>query len=140
MPRKSSKKSETSTPTSNRKYQIVPHRDAEWGGYCNLNLKEGDSGQFDDWFVENYDHLFQMLSQSLFDGMKFTITYDPSGSCFIATFTGTAYYNLKILVSLSARADSAIAAIGLLLYKHEVILEGNWGEFMDAQKKSRSWG
>lgn len=139
MPRKSSKKSQIPHEEHPTPYKIKPHRDCEWGGFVRIPISEDSKIAFDLWYKNHVDEVDHLLSGVVFEGMKFSLTYDGDNSCFIATFTGTAYRGTAHLMTTSARAGSWLEATALLLFKHLELTDGFWNTYADG-KKSSSWG
>lgn len=122
-----------------RRYARKAHRDCEWGGFVNVRMDEQRKADFRDWWSENEDLVPVWLSETLMDGMKYSVTYDSDHACFIATFTGTAYGDTDFLQAMSARASSITEATALLLFKHGVLGHGDWLTF-DGEKRTLNWG
>lgn len=132
MPRR---KRDSGAPTRgdanlNRRY-FCP-ADAVWGGYINLRIDPNERADFDGWQVEEGTNLSRYLAEAVVDGLKLSLTYDAENSSYIATFTGSGCGGDKARYCLSARSGELNEAINLLLYKHLVLLDGNWSSYRPA--------
>lgn len=128
-------------PRGKRKADASPTRDvnasrlyycaseAPWGGYVNLRVSEDERQDFDDWTVEEAASLGRYLETATVEGLKLSVTYDAENSSYIATFTGAGCHGDKARYCLTARSSDLTEAINLLLYKHLVLLDGDWGAY-----------
>lgn len=112
---------------ANRPYYCAA--DATWGGFINLRVEPDERADFDGWRVEEAKEMAAMLDRQLVAGLKYSLSYDAENSAYIATFTGAGALGSGDRCSLSARAGDWWEATELLLYKHLVILDGDWGRY-----------
>lgn len=140
MPRgKNDKKTDKAhDPNAGRKYYAAP--DAIWGGYVDLKLDPERKAEFDDWYLAPTFDRQKLLQGLLVDGLAFSVKFDASSSAFLATFTGAGVEGSNERYCLTARSGDLDEATGLLLYKHQVLLEGWWGGILVKTGKLRSWG
>lgn len=111
--------------------------DASWGGYINLRISEDERSDFDLWQTEEQANLSRFLESATVDGLKLSVTYDAENSAYIATFTGAGCHGDKARYCLSARSSDLNEAINLLLYKHLVLLDGDWGAYAPATGRAQ---
>lgn len=128
--RKQTGKNARADVNANRPYYCAS--DAAWGGYVNLRVTEDERSDFDGWFIEEEANLSDMLAQAIVDGLKVSVSYDAENSSAIATFTGAGCIGDKARYVLTARNADWWSAIALLLYKHHVLLDADWGRFRPA--------
>lgn len=116
--------------------QIEP----EWGGFLNMKLDDADKERFDGWLVENASRVGSALEDALNEGIKFSLSYDAENECYIATFTGKLIPAHDTRYAASARAGTVNEGIALIVYKHFVLAEGNWFDFLPHNGKLARWG
>lgn len=124
------------TPVQPRK----PADDADWGGFINIAMADADKEAARQWIAAFSGEVESYLSDAIWSGFKYSVSADVSNECFIATFTGTPYEGSSLRASLSARGVTHWEATALLVYKHYVLAEGNWGQFTGAGKKRDQFG
>lgn len=138
MPRKSRKpdavQSETGTP--------VDQKNVKWGGFIELRLDEDEKAVFERWDTQDAAGHWNMLMDALGNGLKFGLSYNSENDFYLATLTGSGVASVGLLdrYCLTARAETASRAIALLLYKHFVILDGNWGSYSPRLKSADRFG
>ena len=140
MPRgkKQDEKKQDHDPNVGRKYYCAP--DAVWGGYIDLRLDEDRRSAFDDWYLAPTFDREKLLQGLLVDGLSFSLKFDANASSFLATFTGAGVSGSNERYCLTARAGEADEATALLLYKHQVLLSGSWGDVLVRSGKLKAWG
>lgn len=117
---------------------LLPDKDADWGGFVNIPVSEQDKEKFNAWFTENEAVLVDALSDLIFAGLKFSCVFDADNDCFIATLTGKGSPGLPLRMAMSARAGDYVTGVGLLLYKHFILADSDWGQFTPKGEK-RKW-
>lgn len=125
-------------PNAGRRYYCEP--EAAWGGYVDLSLDDGKRLDFTDWFQSHSPEAMQLLTDALGEGMAFGCKWDAANQCFLATFTGAGVANSNERYVLTARSDQMAEAMALLVYKHSVLMEGDWGGYRPATRGLRQWG
>jgi len=130
------------TKSTGAKMPSVETRDRDgnlWGGFINVDLEPDEKAHFKAWIVEVQDELLPALVELHVESkLKFSSAYDPENDCFIATLTGCGVSTQpKIACALSARGKDWSQALGLLIYKHNVMCEGDWKNYWTAK---RSYG
>lgn len=135
MPRaKKVDKPTSERPTSTK--QIEP----EWGGFLNLKLDDADRERFDAWLEEHGGRVGAFLDDALIAGLKFSLSNDAENECYIATLTGLLIPSHNTRYAASARAGTVSEATALICYKHFVLAEGNWFDFLPHNGKLQRWG
>lgn len=127
MPRKKG----TGVPSSSKTGTPVSAKDADWGGFINVRMTDDDKAKFALWEAENGRSLWTAFAELLGKGMKFSLAYDADGDFYLATFTaaGADLIGIDLRCCLTARAPEWERSISLLIYKHEVMAEGDWGKY-----------
>jgi hypothetical protein len=139
MPRGKNKQSEMfasqSTPGARRKVQ----KDDQWGGFVAVSLDEAHREEFDQWTLLMGERIYEELTDALGTGLKFTVSYDGSNQCYIASLTGRpdTAGERAFTCCLSARAGTFADSIAVLMYKHVDLLHFDWWDAVNEPKKSR---
>ena len=136
MPR--AKKDATKATSEKAKNSITS--EPEWGGFLNLKLDDGDKERFVEWQQQSGADVWKLLDDAMIDGVKFSLSYDAENECYIATFTGRLIPAHNTRYAASARAATWEEASALLCYKHFVLCEGNWFDFLPHSGRLNRWG
>ena len=128
--------------TSRTSSSLDKLEDLEWGGFINVRIDEDDKVQFEIWSEGNRSNLWVDFQEYLSRGFKFSLSYDPKGDFYLATFTaaGVKLIGIDLRCCLTARAPVWEVAIALLMFKHEVLAKGNWGNYLPSQLKFANFG
>lgn len=132
MPRKGKSTAANGKADVNASRRYFCPAEAVWGGYVNLRITQEERGDFDLFCNENADDLETALETAIVDGLKLGVTYDAENSAYIATFTGAGCVGDKARFVLVARGQSYQEAVALLVYKHFVLLDGDWSSYRPA--------
>lgn len=139
MPRKKSTET-TDKPKGSplRRYECV--EDAPWGGFLNARMDETNKARFYTWQETTGQRVWQMLDDALAEGIKFTLSYDSDNEAYIATFTGRLCASIGSRWAATSRAGTWEEALALQIFKHWVLAEGNWDDFMPKTGTFMRWG
>lgn len=113
---------------------------ADWLGFVNIRLDDDAKEAFDAWLHDNAAYVTGWLDDLLTSGMKASFTYDAGNSCYIASFTGALLSPLPQRCATTSRAGSLSEVIALMVYKHYVVAEGNYGQFYANGRTTPTWG
>lgn len=127
MPRKSNGGSSNAANFRTRKRALEP----DWGGFIDVRISDQDKADFDVWATDNSGTMWGDFQDLLAVGFKFSLSYDPDGDFYLATFTaaGQDIIGIDLRCCLTARAPEWEVALHLLLFKHYVMAKGNWGSY-----------
>lgn len=132
MPRgKKSPNGKVSLPANDVRKYFRPS-DAPWGGYINLRVSAGERADFDGWSQAEGEAIYAYLDDCLTEGLKYGHSYDAENSCYIATLTGGGCLMDPARYVLLARGATWWESLALLMYKHEVLLHGDWSNYRPA--------
>ena len=104
--------------------------DPQWGGFLNLRLTEEEVASFKDWSSDPATQIWVIFVDVLNGDLKYSIAWDKENQCYIASLTGRLIPGQETRYATSARAMTWEEATALLLYKHTVLADGNWANFM----------
>jgi len=127
-----------SDPNVGRPYYAAP--DAAWGGYVDLSLDDGQRNRFVAWVSDQNGAWVNLLQDALAQGLGCSAKWDADNQCFVCSFAGAGVSNSNERYVLTARSDSYIEAMELLLYKHVELMRGDWGDYRPKTKTLRQWG
>lgn len=105
---------------------------------CNLGKQEKQDAQ--QWIAANAGEFFTLLEKIVGDGYKFSVSLDRFHDCFSSSLTCTDPDNSNIGWCLSGRAPDAWSAVGMVLYKHLVVLDGVWDTREPSGDRDDKWG
>lgn len=114
--------------------------DAEWGGYLNINLNDEQAQAFNDMWRETYEEWQIELQDQVSKGRKYSVGWDASGGCFIASLTGRITVTSPQRFCLTSRSPNFFEATALLMFKHVELLSKDWGTFTFKNKFKSDWG
>lgn len=112
----------------------------EWGGFLNLRLAEEDKVRFDAWYEGASQTIGTLLDDAMIDGLKVSMSWDVENECYIVTFTGSLIPAHNTRYASSSRAATYNEALALMCWKHFVLAEGNWFDFLPHSGKLNRWG
>jgi hypothetical protein len=103
----------------------------DWGGFIDARLTEEDKKMFADWHKQLGTAVWISFSDYLSGGLKASLSYDAQGDFFVATFTGAGIplIGIDLRCCLTARAPEWETAVALLIFKHEVMAQKDWGTY-----------
>lgn len=104
--------------------------DPLWGGFLNLRLSAEETEMFKTWYPEQGVNLWSVFQDILATGLKFSIAWDAENQCHISTFTGKLIPGQETKYATSARAITWDESLALLIFKHDVLADRNWANFM----------
>lgn len=140
MPRKakSTPAPKRADPNAGRRYYLPG--DAVFGGYVNLKLDDEHKAAFELWYGEHEHDVSQLHTETLVDGMAFSLKWDAENDCFFASYSGAGVTGSNERYVLTARASSWFEALALLVFKHCELMGGSWDEFLPRTGRLNSWG
>jgi hypothetical protein len=108
---------------------------AEWQGYLHVNLTKEQETYFDEWLSSQSIQVsdFGILANN---GYKFSISWDDFHEGVSATLYASSQKLAWPGFALTAWAESAEEAVGLLFYKHYIVCEEDWEHFKDEVERS----
>lgn len=110
----------------------------DFKGFINIKVTEEQFDLYQQWDVHDVD-LYLLLSANVAAGYKQTSSYDADKETYNATFICSDKDSPNYGYGLSAFAPDWYNAIRLLVFKHEVLLQGNWGSPPE-KSNSPKWG
>jgi len=113
-----------------------------WGGYLNMRLTEEQKRQFQLWYEQMKDDVWELFLQSLMEGMKFSLTYDSNTDTYTACLTNSPRCPCGVtsLYVLSAFAQDWRIATAILIFKHYQLLGGTWENFRPSRTVQDNFG
>jgi len=106
---------------------------SDWKGFKDFRLTAEQLEGFAAFDTDD-DDLMDLLQTTLVEGYKLTLTYNGQSDTYNAAMTCNAEKHVNQGYTMSAFAPSAYSALKLLLYKHAVLLEGDWNKIPAPQK------
>ena len=140
MPRKSSKPTENVAKNEQRQPLGVPDK-AEWGGFINIRLSDDQKEDFFKWYEENPVGAGAMLDDLLALGAKVTLAFDARNECFIVSVTGALLADSPGVRFVStSRASTMTEVVALTVWKHFLLVRGDYGNYRPRDNNFMSWG
>ena len=138
MPRKSSKPVQEKLSFPVGKYYL--EEDAPWGGFINIKLDDDAHDAFDVWNAAHHNEIAQLFIDLMAEAIKVGFAYDSEHQCFITTFTGALVDGDKARYCMTTRAGTWDECLALSLWKHTVMAQGNYRDFLPRSGTFKSWG
>lgn len=139
MPRKAKKTSPTEEKQVDHGVYWLPN-DAAWGGFINIRLDDQQKQTFFAWFADAGQSIHTLLDDVLIEGMKVAFSYDRENQCYIVTFTGALVSNSNERYCATSRAGTLIECLGLSVWKHFYLADGDYGSFKPKTGQMNNWG
>jgi hypothetical protein len=114
--------------------------DAAWGGFINIRLDDEQKSSFHAWFGEYSSTVAGFIEDVLAEGMKVSMSYDRENQCHIATFTGALVRNSNERYVTTSRAGTLNESLGLAVWKHFFLADGDYGNYKPRTSTLMSWG
>lgn len=112
----------------------------EWGGWIDIQITEDMKEQFDIWFSERQEQMSSGLEDVVGTGLKLTLSWDGEHNTFVASLNGQGNSESLKRFTLTARSSNWWEAVGLCLYKHGVLLQGDWANYKPKARYDITWG
>lgn len=110
----------------------------QWRGFKDVRLSDAQRDAYDHWDAHDED-VYLLAASAVSSGFKFTCSYNHSNDTYTATLTGQDGSPAAAQgYSLSAFAPTWYDAVRTLMFKHDVILEGDWSRI--EVSASERWG
>jgi hypothetical protein len=111
----------------------------EWAGFVQISVNDAHREEYDLWLSEVGGNVWAELNDALSAGLKFTVSYDGSNMCYIASLTGRPDLNGErtFTACLSGRGGTFEEAIAVLIYKHTALLHYDWWDAVNEPKRAR---
>lgn len=104
---------------------------------CDLTKDLKDAGKV--WVAQHTDDLGGKVESLVSDGYKVSMSLDRIHDCFQASVTCTDPERDDYGFCLTARAPDVWSALGMLLYKHYIVLDGQWASREATASSSDKW-
>jgi len=104
-----------------------------WKGFKDFKLTAEQLEAFASFDVDD-DDLMDLVQTVLAEGYKLTLTYNGQSDTYNCAITCNAEKHANEGYTMSAFAHSAYIAMKLLMFKHAVLLEGDWDKIPAPQK------
>lgn len=114
--------------------------DAAWGGFINIRLDDEQKQTFFTWFADAGTAIHTLLDDVLIEGMKVAFAYDRENQCYIVTFTGALVGNSNERYCATSRAGTLTECLGLAVWKHFYLADGDYGNFKPKTGQLNNWG
>lgn len=101
----------------------------DWGGFIAVSLSDEDKAAFAVWAEAERDAIWTMFDDLLGSGFKWGVSFDAENDCYIASLTGCGVVGTPLRWCLTARGGAWDAAVQLVLFKHYVLAQGDWGNY-----------
>jgi len=104
---------------------------------CDLTKEVKEQGKV--WVTDNAPNLGAKVEALVSDGYKVSLSFDRVHDCYQASCTCTDAENGDYGFCLTARAPDVWSSLGMLLFKHYVVLDGEWASRAASASTSDKW-
>lgn len=140
MARKTSSKPPSNSAGDNRQPLSVPDK-AEWGGFINIRLSDDQREEFFAWYEQNPVGATAMLEDLLGAGAKVTFSFDAQHECYIVSVTGALLADSPGVRFVStSRASTMMEVVALTVWKHFLLVRGDYGKYRPRDDSFMRWG
>lgn len=80
--------------------------------------------------------LWEAVEEWTADNYKMTVSYDDTTDCYAVYLIGKGEQTTNAGMMLAGYAPTLSGAIAVLLYKHQVVCEGDWGKRSQANNEN----
>lgn len=114
--------------------------DAPWGGFINIKVEEAQTADFLNWWETNRQEAWRAIDDLMGEGMKISFSYDAENECYICSFTGKGWDTSLSRWCMTTRAGTFDEVAALAVWKHVVLADMQWGDYLPSGKKKMQWG
>jgi len=107
-----------------------------WGGFVDVKLTDEEKQQFHDWSKDGGQWTY--LDDCLADEIKVSFQYDSDTETYLCSLTSVKHAGVGMRVVLTARASTWETSVMLALFKHFILLEGEWGRYLPQSGRFKS--
>lgn len=86
------------------------------------------------------EQTFDVISKLIDDGYKLSVVADKQHDCVLATLTERGDIGGTRKRCLPARGPDLFGALRALVFKHAIILDGDWGTIENNNEGDQRWG
>jgi hypothetical protein len=104
-----------------------------WKGFVNVELQDGHKPLVKA-SQENPDRLWVVVWDLIDGGYKLTISNDPQHNSYNVSMTCRAAKDINSGYTLTGRGGTVLGAVAAFVFKHDVLLEGDWTRGSTAQR------
>lgn len=139
MPRKQKLPADSVQSAKGRLQLRRAESDDEWAGFIPCNIDAAEKASFEQWFHGDDAVVWGYLADCLFEGFKFSTSFDKANDCYICSLAGRPdrLGEHRFNAVLTARAGDFNTALALLMYKNEVILGRDWWAALNQPKQGK---
>lgn len=123
--------------------KTVPYacaEDAKWAGFLNVRLSDDDTDDFTEWLKSaQLESGWELLASCLMSGLKMSLSRDEEHSAYICTFTGDLLRE-GCRRAITSRAPVWSTAVLLMVYKHCVLLKGDYSSTVTPKSNFMQFG
>lgn len=98
----------------------------EWGGFATIQLSLEHKEMFGAWDLED-DDIWVLATSLIMSGYKLTLSYNDANQSYSASLTCRDKASVNAGLTLSGYASTWYQALRVVLFKHEVVANGDWG-------------
>ena len=139
MPRSKAKSEPVASPvTSSQPFYCDPK--AEWGGFINIRLSDEHKAAFYDWLATNKNNVVPALEELAGAGMKIAFSYDAENEATVVTFTGNLVSGKPARWCVTTRAGSLAECLALACWKHYVLADQRYDDYLPKSDTLKRWG
>lgn len=108
----------------------------EWKGFLERRLTDAELEAFDNEIL-NPAEILVSIDKLAGEGFQFKLSYSGMLRAYTATMIDQRQGSRTVGYALSAADDSGLKALGMLLYKFLVVLDGDIEQLLDAERPAR---
>lgn len=111
-----------------------------WGGFINIKVDDHTKLVFEEWYEHERQRIWEFVQDALADDLKFSVSWDRENQCYLSNLIGAGVVGSNERYCLPARAGRLDESFALLLFKHVVMCEKDWGQYRPATQTVNNWG
>lgn len=99
----------------------------QWVGHKDFKLDAQAKDNYEHWDIHD-DDVYELAATTVQSGYKLSFTFNSGNDTFNAALTGDGGEGKNYTYTMSAFAPDWYNALRLVLFKHHVLLDGDWGK------------
>jgi hypothetical protein len=93
--------------------------------FVNCTLTSEQDNDFKSWYTSKDHKADQAIEQAFADDYRVSMSWDAHNQCFIASLTFKGEKGENKNKCLTARSDSWLESLAMVIYKHAILFDGN---------------
>jgi len=121
--------------------RVAGTKNGDFSGFVNHEMTRDEKNQYEQWSMAVDDaSLLDYLQELVDNGYKISLKYDGRNKTYQCSLTCSNPNHDDFGLVLTARAPDMFNLLRVAVFKHFVLLRGDWLTFQNTVHEERQWG